>query len=196
MERPERIEVFVDTTASYALIRQPSESGVWYVEDSYRKLRDRNLLLRALHAGAIAPEGLSIDDLRSRLLIQWWTAYSAGYALLLGAAEQLGVPDTDLNVTIAGVDATATVASTTASIVLYDNVPGGAGLVAQLERKDVFTAVLRHARDRVSGGCGCDSSCYGCLRSYRNQFAHPHLDRTDVLENIDQLHGIVNGTDH
>ena len=111
-----------------------------------------------------------------------WTAYSVGYALLLGAAERLGGPDTDLNVTIAGVDASATAASTTASIVLYDNVPGGAGLVAQLEREDVLAAVLRHARDRVSGGCGCDSSCYGCLRSYRNQFAHPHLDRKEALE--------------
>ncbi|MDE0027741.1 MAG: DUF1998 domain-containing protein [Spirochaetaceae bacterium] len=110
------------------------------------------------------------------------TAYSVGYAFLLGAAERLGVPDTDLNVTIAGVDVTATVASTTASIVLYDNVPGGAGLVAQLEREDVFSEVLRHARDRVSGTCGCDSSCYGCLRSDRNQFAHPHLDRTEALE--------------
>ena len=111
-----------------------------------------------------------------------WTAYSVGYALLLGAAERLGGPDTDLNVTIAGVDASATAASTTASIVLYDNVPGGAGLVAQLEREDVFAAVLRHARDRVSSACGCDSSCYGCLRSYRNQFAHPHLDRKEALE--------------
>ena len=111
-----------------------------------------------------------------------WTAYSVGYALLLGAAERLGVPDTDLNVTIAGVDVTETIASTSASIVLYDNVPGGAGLVAQLEREDVFGEVLRHARDRVSGTCGCDSSCYGCLRSYRNQFAHPHLDRTEALE--------------
>ena len=72
-----------------------------------------------------------------------WTAYSVGYALLLGAAERLGVPDTDLNVTIAGVDAAATVDSTATSIVLYDNVPGGAGLVAQLEREDVLAAVLR-----------------------------------------------------
>ena len=71
---------------------------------------------------------------------------------------------------------------TTASIVLYDNVPGGTGLVAQLEREEVFAAVLEHARERVRGGCGCDSSCYGCLRSYRNQFAHPHLARTDALE--------------
>ena len=111
-----------------------------------------------------------------------WTAYSVGYALLLGAADRLGVPDTDLNVTIAGIDESATVTSTTVSIVLYDNVPGGAGLVAQLEREEVFAAVLAHARERVSGGCGCDSSCYGCLRSYRNQFAHPHLARTDALE--------------
>jgi hypothetical protein len=110
-----------------------------------------------------------------------WAAYSVGYALLLGAAECLGVPDTDLNVTIAGVDATETVMSTTLSIVLYDNVPGGAGLVAQLEHEDVLAAVLRYARGRVGGACGCDSSCYGCLRSYRNQFAHPHLDRKEAL---------------
>lgn len=108
-----------------------------------------------------------------------WAAYSVGYAILLGAAETLSVPDTDLNVTIAGADASATAS---ASIVLYDNVPGGAGLVAQLEREEVFAAVLRCALDRVSGACGCDYSCYGCLRSYRNQFAHPHLDRKEALE--------------
>ena len=111
-----------------------------------------------------------------------WAAYSVGYALLLGAAEGLGVPDTDLNVTIAGVDSRETVVSPTVSIVLYDNVPGGAGLVAQLEREDVFAAVLSHAQGRVKGDCGCDSSCYGCLRSYRNQFAHPNLDRKVALE--------------
>ena len=68
------------------------------------------------------------------------------------------------------------------AIVLYDNVPGGAGLVAQLERESVFDEVLRNARQRVQGNCGCDSSCYGCLRSYRNQFAHPYPDRNRVLE--------------
>ena len=101
-----------------------------------------------------------------------WDAYSVAYAVLLGAAEALDVPDTDLNVTIAG----------GAAIVLYDNVPGGAGLVAQLERESVFDRMLRSARERVQGNCGCDTSCYGCLRSYRNQFAHPHLDRTRALE--------------
>ena len=89
----------------------------------------------------------------------------------------MNVPDNDLNVTITGgedPDETA--------IVLYDNVPGGAGLVAQLVEEEAFSKVINSAINRVSGNCGCDSSCYGCLRSYHNQFAHPYLDRKWALE--------------
>ena len=108
-----------------------------------------------------------------------WAAYSVAYAMLLGAAETLDVPDTDLNATIAGGTNPGE-----SAIVLYDNVPGGAGLVAQLEQETMFDKVLANARSRVQGNCGCDSSCYGCLRSYRNQFAHPYLDRRNALEAI------------
>ena len=106
-----------------------------------------------------------------------WEAYSVAYAVLLGAAETLEVPDTDLNVTITGGDQPGK-----SAVVLYDNVPGGAGLVAQLEDEGVFADVLQAATERVQGNCGCDSSCYGCLRSYRNQFAHAQLDRTQALK--------------
>ena len=106
-----------------------------------------------------------------------WDAYSAAYAVLLGAAETLDIPDTDLNVTITGGANPGE-----SAIVLYDSVPGGAGLVAQLAEESVFNETLRNACHRVQGNCGCDSSCYGCLRSYRNQFAHPHLDRNRALE--------------
>ena len=36
--------------------------------------------------------------------------------------------------------------------------------------------------NRVDGRCGCDesTSCYACLRSYRNQFIHPELARGPV----------------
>ncbi len=100
-----------------------------------------------------------------------WAAYSVAYAVLLGAADVLGVPDTDLNVTITkrGVEHPA--------VILYDNVPGGAGLVAQFKRQRVLKETLAHALERVQGGCGCTVSCYGCLRSYRNQFAHHELNR-------------------
>lgn len=111
-----------------------------------------------------------------------WDAYSVAYAVLLGAASVLEVPDTDLNVTITGGNKLGEYA-----IVIYDNVPGGAGLVAHLEDERMFKETLLAAKKRVGGGCGCDLSCYGCLRNYRNQFAHAHLDRKiafDVLEQV------------
>ena len=106
-----------------------------------------------------------------------WDAYSVAYAVLLGAADTLEVPDTDLNVTITGGERPGE-----SAVVLYDNVPGGAGLVAQLEKEKLFRDILDAAIKRVQGNCGCDSSCYGCLRSYRNQFAHAQLERTRALE--------------
>ncbi len=109
-------------------------------------------------------------------LCEPWQAYSVAYSIMLGASAALSVPDRDLNVTIAKGENPNEIA-----IILYDNVPGGAGLVAQLEDVDIFRNVLAKSKERVEGGCGCDSSCYGCLRSYRNQFAHPHLNRIRAL---------------
>ena len=124
---------------------------------------------------------LVTDVVRLRFLgvVDEWHAYSLGYAVLLGASEALDVPNTDLNVTITGVGESGAPA-----IVLYDAVPGGAGLVAQLEDPSVLSRVLDLAWQRVGGSCGCDSSCYGCLRSYRNQFAHPFLSRLDAEQTL------------
>lgn len=113
-------------------------------------------------------------------LCEEWPAYSVAYAVLLGAAETLNVPANDLNVTITGSSNPNRPDET--AIVLYDNVPGGAGLVAQLVEKEVFSKIIDNAISRVNGNCGCDSSCYGCLRNYRNQFAHPYLDRKMALK--------------
>lgn len=111
-----------------------------------------------------------------------WEAYSLAYAVLLGAADTLNLPSTDLNVTItAGNNPGKT------SIVLYDDVPGGAGLVEHFEDEQNFRAMLSKAKERVNGGCGCDRSCYGCLRSYRNQFAHPELNRYEALSHINRI---------
>ncbi|MBI3951926.1 MAG: DEAD/DEAH box helicase [Acidobacteria bacterium] len=116
-----------------------------------------------------------------------WFAYSLAYALVEGAAaeEVLGVPSTDLNATVAYSSQDYSIPP----IVLYDNVPGGAGLVARLEEKEVLQACLDTALKRVSGNCDCDesTSCYGCLRSYRNQFAHQHLQRGPVMHYLEAL---------
>ena len=126
---------------------------------------------------------MEFPDLRDQ-----WSAYSVAYAVLLGAAEAIGIPQNDLNVTIA-----AGSVPDASAVVLYDNVPGGAGLVTQLDDDDVLMRVLANARRRVAGGCGCDVTCYGCLRSYRNQFAHPHLDREQALRALDRLEIAVPG---
>lgn len=113
-----------------------------------------------------------------------WFAHSLAYALVGGAAEVLEVPPEDLNTVVTSTD-TAFIPP----IVIYDNVPGGAGLVARLEEEDTIRACLEAASMRVQGGCGCgeNDSCYGCLRNYTNQFAHQKLQRGPVKEFLNHL---------
>ena len=63
--------------------------------------------------------------------------------------------------------------------VLYDDVPGGAGLANAAHSRiiDVVSAAVT-----LCEGCTCGetSSCYGCLRTYSNQFEHEDLDRSMV----------------
>ena len=56
---------------AFADSRQEAAFFAWYAENSYKKLRDRNLILRAIRSEQVAEEGLSIDDLRNRLLALW-----------------------------------------------------------------------------------------------------------------------------
>lgn len=111
-------------------------------------------------------------------------AFSLAYAVVEGAAEVLEVPSVDLSATVAHGDQHAV-----PPIILYDNVPGGAGLVARLEGEEVFKLCLKAALKRVEGGCGCapNTSCYGCLRSYRNQFAHELLRRGPIQQYISSI---------
>ncbi len=113
-----------------------------------------------------------------------WFAYSLAYAMVEGAAEVLEVPSIDLSATVAHGEQYPL-----PPIILYDNVPGGAGLVARLEGEEVLKACLEAAQKRVSGNCGCDenTSCYGCLRSYRNQFAHQYLQRGQVYDYLKRI---------
>jgi hypothetical protein len=72
---------------------------------------------------------------------------------------------------------------------MYDDVPGGAGLVARIEDPDVFRMSVEAAYRRVEGGCLCgeNTSCYGCLRTYRNQFVHPQLRRKPVKQYLGRI---------
>ncbi len=114
-----------------------------------------------------------------------WFAYALAYALLEGTAEVLQVPPSDLSVTVKHPQ----LGSDIPEIVLYDNVPGGAGLVARLENAPTLRECLEEACRKVSGLCGCDenTSCDGCLRSYTNQFAHARLARGPVKRYLEMI---------
>lgn len=92
------------------------------------------------------------------------------YAILEGASRELGIARTEINGCIY-FDAD------TPRLVLFDEVPGGAGHVKKISSS--IPAVIEKALEKVSGGCGCgpETSCYGCLRNYSNQIYHERLRR-------------------
>lgn len=70
--------------------------------------------------------------------------------------------------------------------VLFDNTPGGAGYVRQLDKPHVFLTMMKEAY-RVVKQCNCggkkaDTACYSCLCNYYNQNQHDILKRRYAIE--------------
>lgn len=106
------------------------------------------------------------------------------YALLEGASAALGIDRDDINGCLFshGGDASQP------TLVLFDDVPGGAGHVRRVTGSaDALRDSLRASLE-VMSRCDCDSSCYGCLRNYGNQFCHEKLKRGPV---VDFLSGLI-----
>ncbi|MET8780101.1 DEAD/DEAH box helicase [Nocardia sp. NPDC004654] len=102
------------------------------------------------------------------------------YALLEGASEALEISREDIDGTLSWSTDGAR------SIALFDTVPAGAGAAKQIARE--LELVLKHAADRVKRcDCGVETSCYGCLRTYRNERFHDQLTRGGALEVFEQL---------
>jgi len=91
--------------------------------------------------------------------------------LLEGASETLGIRRDDLDGTLYRYTYDLPPA-----LVLFDNVPGSAGHVRRIA--DELPAVCRAAWERVDRcECGEETSCYECLRNFRNQYLHDRLRR-------------------
>lgn len=92
------------------------------------------------------------------------------YAILEAASETLQIARDDIGGTI------RPTGPTSRSLVLFDTVPGGGGNVLHIADRlnDVLIAALRRV---TNCECGPETSCYGCLRGYRNQRDHELLSR-------------------
>ena len=103
------------------------------------------------------PEGTTPKDQYASVL----------YALLEGASIALGINRGDISGCVTG----------KSELVLYDDTAGGSGYVKHIYNN--IEMVLKAALNKVSGNCGCtpETSCYGCLRNYSNQYFHDSLSR-------------------
>ena len=105
---------------------------------------------------------------------------SALYAVLEGASEALEISRDDINGTLSWS------ADGESSLALFDTVPGGAGAAKRIAEN--VELVLRSAMDRVNQcDCGPETSCYGCLRSYRNSKHHELLSREGALKILEAI---------
>jgi hypothetical protein len=105
-------------------------------------------------------------------------------AALLAATPHLGIAASDVDGGSAPYSA-----EPSSGLVLFDAVPGGAGHASYLATRVV--PLLWEAYGIVDGcECGEDSSCYACLRSYRNQRVHNELRRGDAKRVFAHLLGL------
>lgn len=102
--------------------------------------------------------------------------FSLLYAVLEGTSQALGIRRQDLEGCIYPSEEGV-------MLILYDNVPGGAGHVKRLVDGENLHDSLESALARVTNcTCGLETSCYGCLRNYNNQFCHEQLRRGEILD--------------
>lgn len=105
------------------------------------------------------------------------------YALLEGASEALDIDRRDLDGCLYPYAGDPCMPA----LVLFDDVPGGAGHVRRIANsEDALIDVLRAALEKLQrcdcGGDKGETSCYGCLRNYRNQYCHDELERGGVID--------------
>lgn len=127
---------------------------------------------------------LTLDHLAVPLTADTASWRSLLYALLEGAAERLELSRDDIDGTLHRRP------GGNIGIVMFDTVPGGAGGVLRIA--DALDRVIEAALARVSEcDCGEETSCYGCLRSFRNQRHHEDLSRGAALHILRPLAGKI-----
>lgn len=135
-------------------------------------------------SGRLVPTDLGHDFITDILELRWSGGSTAGmtvsqwrsvlYSLLEGASRTLDIERGDIDGTLYryGRDAPP-------ALVLFDDVPGGAGHCRRIA--EALPASIAAALAHVEGcSCGAETSCYECLRNFRNQIFHEELVRCDA----------------
>ena len=66
-------------------------------------------------------------------------------------------------------------------LLIYDPMPGGSGLLEQMLAR--WQELIATAKELLAGCVqGCETACYSCLKTFRNQFHHELLNRHKALD--------------
>jgi hypothetical protein len=77
-------------------------------------------------------------------------------------------------------------------LLIYDPMPGGSGLLEQMLVR--WQELIATAKNLLAGCVQeCETACYACLKTFRNQFYHSMLNRHDGLELMDKLDFLPEG---
>ena len=109
-------------------------------------------------------------------------ALSVLYALLEGISQEFNIERKDIDGIAVKNKANCY------DLIIYDNVPGGAGHVKRIMDKKMLLETFNLALKKVEQDC-CDenSSCYNCLRNYNNQSYHKMLKRKLAKETLEEV---------
>lgn len=109
-------------------------------------------------------------------------ALSFLYALLEGISQEFNIERKDIDgIVVKNI-------KNDYDLIIYDNVPGGAGHVKRIMNKEMLIETFKLALKKVRQNC-CDenSSCYNCLRNYNNQSYHQYLKRKLAIEALEEI---------
>lgn len=106
-------------------------------------------------------------------------ALSSLYSLLEGISTALDIERRDIDGLLVPDE------EKNLNMIIFDNVPGGAGHVKRLKDTNTLTLALKAAIEKVNQHC-CEenTSCYNCLRNYYNQKYHKYLSRLEAQKGI------------
>lgn len=117
-----------------------------------------------------------------------YEAITLMYALLEGLSHAFQIERNDINGVVKYNDGQCY------DLILFDNVPGGAGHVKRLTNERDFITVLKEALNIVSKDC-CDeeTTCYNCLNNYYNQAYHKYMKKKYAKKYLKILLGDQDG---
>jgi hypothetical protein len=121
-----------------------------------------------------------VDMLQFHKVTDEATGINIGEALRTAATRLLDMGPDDLQLLL------VQQADDTKDLLIYDPMPGGSGLLEQMLSR--WNELMSTANSLLAGCTqGCETACYACLKTFRNQFYHPLLNRHKALELIGKL---------